>query len=112
MAQKLEQDLDKEIMLYCGEMNAACFHTNVIEGEWMNMKTKKISWLKSGLPKGWPDLMIVPHNKPVFYCETKIHPRKPTAEQIKRINWLLNKGHLAFVAYSLEEFKEKSKNAL
>lgn len=107
-----EQRLDHEIMLYCGIHNALCFHTNVGKIKFYDEKQKKYRYFDTGLPKGWPDLMIIPQDKPVFYCETKIHPRKPTEDQIKIINLLQNKGKLAFVAYSLEEFIVKSKNAL
>lgn len=107
-----EQVLDKNIMLWCGQHEAICFHTNVGKIKFWDEKEKAWRWFDTGLPKGWPDLMIIPKNKPVFYCETKIHPRKPTADQLRVIGILQKQGQLAFVAYSLEEFIEKSKNAI
>jgi hypothetical protein len=53
-----------------------------------------------------PDLTIITDDGRVIFCETKIHPRKPTQEQINFINMLNTRGIKAFVAYSLEEFIE------
>ena len=107
-----EQVLDKEIMLYCGSRNAICFHTNVGKIKFFDSKVGKERWFDTGLPKGWPDLLILTDNGKTFFCETKIHPRKPTIEQLNIIRNLTERGHLAFVCYSLDEFKEKTKNIL
>lgn len=104
-----EQKLDKEIMIYCGKCGWLCFHTNV-----GSVMTADGRIFRTGLPKGFPDLLILMPNGETVFCETKIHPRKPTQEQINCINLLKSYGFLAFVAYSLEEFiqtlyKEKGK---
>lgn len=105
-----EQALDKNIMLYCGTHDAICFHTNVGKIKFFDENQKKYRYFDTGLPKGWPDLIIITKKGNVFFCETKIHPRKPTMEQIKVITNLTMRGVLAFVCYSLEEFIEKTKN--
>lgn len=97
-----EQILDKKIMLYCGEQGWLCFHTNV-----GSVLTADGRIFHTGLPKGWPDLMIIKPGGIIIFCETKIHPRKPTQDQLNMIA-LLNKYNIkAFVAYSLEEFIKK-----
>lgn len=106
MSQTPEQRLDKEIMLYCGEMGWLCFHTNVGKIKFFDPKAGKERFFDTGLPPGWPDLLILTNTGVTFYCETKIHPRKPTTEQVKKINLLNKLGHKAFVCYSLEEFIE------
>jgi hypothetical protein len=96
-----EQVLDKNIMLWCGEHDWLCFHTNVGKVQMIDGR-----YFDTGLPKGWLDLLILTNKSQVIFCETKIHPRKPTKEQINTIEVLRKRGFLAFVAYSLEEFIE------
>ena len=102
MAQNPEQRLDKEIMLYCGEHNWMCFHCNV-----GSVMTANGTYFRTGLPVGFPDLLIIKNNGQVAFCETKIHPRKPTQQQYQFIQTLKLRGFNAFVAYSLDEFKNK-----
>lgn len=102
-----EQRLTKEIMAYCGEKNWLCFHRNVGK-----VKMSDGRFFDTGAPKGWLDLEIFTDKGQAIFCETKIHPRKPTAEQLKTISILQERGFLAFVAYSLEEFIENTKNVV
>lgn len=103
-----EQRLTKQIMLYCGqEKGWLCFHRNVGK-----VKTIDGRFFDTGAPEGWPDLEIFTNNGQTIFCETKIHPRKPTNSQIKTIELLRKRGFLAFVAYSLEEFIENVKNVV
>lgn len=95
-----EQRLDREIMLYCGEHNWLCFHCNVGQ-----VLTADGTYFRTGLPVGFPDLLIIKKDGKVAFCETKIHPRKPTEAQVKFLQNLRDRGFNAFVAYSLEEFK-------
>lgn len=100
-----EQILDKKIMLWCGNKNWLCFHCNV-----GRVKKSDGSFFSTGLPVGFPDLLIITDKGKTIYCETKIHPRKPTKEQLKFIENLIERGFLAFVCYSLEEFIDKVEN--
>lgn len=103
-----EQVLDKKIMLWCGEHNWLCFHINVGK-----IKLPNGTYFQTGVPVGWPDLIILTNDGRVMFCETKIHPRKPTPQQLNFINNLNMRGIKAFVAYSLEEFiDEVTKNTL
>ena len=105
-----EQVLDKKIMLWCGEHNWLCFHTNVGK-----VQTIDGRYFDTGLPVGWPDLLIITDFGKAIFCETKIHPRKPTPQQVKTIELLCKRGFLAFVCYSIEDFidtvSKASKNA-
>lgn len=94
-----EQILDKKIMLYCGQQGWLCFHTNV-----GSVLTADGRIFNTGLPKGFPDLLILKPGGVVEFCETKIHPRKPTADQLRVISILNNLGFKAYVSYSFEEF--------
>ncbi len=96
-----EQVLDKKIMLWCGQHNWLCYHLNV-----GSVRMADGRYFSTGLPKGWPDLMILTDKGRAIFCETKIHPRKPTKEQLNTIEVLVKRGFLAFVCYSIEEFIE------
>ena len=93
-----EQRLTKQIMIWCGEHDILCHHLNVGQ-----FKLPDGRYFNTGIPKGFPDLQLLGHGW-VAYVETKIHPRKPTQDQL---NWLdlLNKRDIpAKCVYSLEEF--------
>lgn len=94
-----EQLLTKQIMLWCGEHNWLCFHTNV-----GSVLTADNRIFNTGLPVGFPDLLIITDDSRTLFIETKIHPRKPTADQIKCQENLRKRGFISDTVYSLEEF--------
>ena len=96
-----EHRLSNEIRIECGTRNWLCFHINVAK-----IRMSDGSYFNTGVPKGWPDLTILTDTGIAFYIETKIHPRKPTAEQLEFIRILRDRGFTAEVCYSLEEFME------
>ena len=98
-----EQKLDKKIMIYCGEQGWLCFHANV-----GSVMTADGRIFRTGLPKGFPDLLILTQDGETIFCETKIHPRKPTQEQLNFIDILQKYHYNAFVCYSLDEFIAKT----
>lgn len=53
--------------------------------------------------EGTSDLMVILPNK-IAFIETKIHPRKPTKDQLNFIAKMTALGHIAGVVYSLDEF--------
>lgn len=107
-----EQILDRDIMIWCGEHDMLCFHINVFKGVFWNERAKREEYIQTGVPNGWPDLTILSNDGVASFCETKIHPRKPTEDQKKIIGILRSRGFNAFVAYSLEEFIEKMQGGL
>ena len=55
--------------------------------------------------------MVLTDNGKAMFVETKIKPRKPTKDQIEKIEFLKSKGFVAFVCYEISEFiNEVSKN--
>lgn len=94
-----EKHLENEIKLYCGQRGWAVIRTNV-----GSFKLPDGRWFDTGLPKGWPDLMILTNTGKAMFVETKIKPRKPTKDQIEKIEFLKSKGFIAFVCYEISEF--------
>lgn len=94
-----EHKLSNEIRLYCGERGWLCFHTNV--GKFYDRNGNIVT---TGLPVGWPDLMILTNDGKAMFIETKIHPRKPTSEQVERQKLLRSHGFVSETVYSLNEF--------
>lgn len=56
----------------------------------------------TGLPKGHSDLVAY-KNGEAYFIETKIHPNKPTKEQLNFIEQMIKQGCAAGVAYSVED---------
>jgi len=48
-------------------------------------------------------LLILKPNGVACFVETKVHPRKPTPEQLRFIDAVKKLGYRAGVAYTLEE---------
>ena len=94
-----EHRLSNEIRIECGQRNWLCFHINVATVRLFDGR-----YFKTGVPEGWPDLTILTDTGIAFYIETKIHPRKPTSEQLEFIRILRDRGFTAEVVYSLSEF--------
>ena len=95
-----EHRLSNEIRIECGTRNWLWFHINVAK-----IRMSDGSYFNTGVPKGWPDLTILTDTGIAFYIETKIHPRKPTPEQLEFIAELRSRGFIAEVIYTLNEFK-------
>ena len=96
-----EQYLSNQCRLHAGKNNAMCFHINV-----GNFKLKDGSFFRTGVPNGWSDLITILPNGIIFFCETKIAPRRPTKEQIEFINLIRKQKIVAGVAYTLDEYIE------
>ena len=94
-----ETRLKNSILLTCGERRWIAFHMNV--GTYQLITGQFIS---TGIPKGFPDLMVLTDKGQVVFIETKIHPRKPTKEQIQWLDDLTSRGFLAFVCYNMDDF--------
>ena len=107
-----EQVLTKNIMIWCGEHDMLCFHTNVGKIKFWDPVQEQERFFDTGLPKGWPDLMILTNKGKAIYCETKIRPRRPTAEQFTTIKLLNSRGFTAFVAYNMDDFTSEMEKAL
>lgn len=93
-----EQRLTKQIMIWCGENDILCHHLNVGQ-----FKLPDGRYFNTGVPKGFPDLHLIGKGW-VAYVETKIHPRKPTSEQLEWLALLNSRNIPAKCVYSLDEF--------
>lgn len=97
-----EKRLMNEIRIWCGEHNLICIRANVGK---VLLATGQ--WFDTGLPVGFPDLMIFNGKGETAFCETKIHPRKPSAEQLEFLSEMKKRRFRAIVAYSLAELVEQ-----
>lgn len=93
--------LSNLIRIECGVRNWLCFHINV-----GTVRTADGRYFQTGVPEGYPDLTIITDHGIIFFVETKIKPRKPTAKQLEFIADLHTRGFVAEVIYSIEAFVE------
>lgn len=100
-----ETRLKNEILLECGRRGWIAFHMNV--GTYQLITGQFIS---TGIPKGFPDLMVLTDTGRALFIETKIHPRKPTKEQLRWIEDLSARGFVSFVCYFFNDFLSHIKN--
>lgn len=100
-----EKYLMNQIRLYASSKGWIVIRNNV-----GTFKLADGTFINTGLPKGWPDLMILSPNGQTAFCETKIRPRKPSKDQLSMISLLQSYGFIAFVAYDLDEFIKKMNN--
>lgn len=63
-------------------------------------------WFTTGLPKGHADIYGYRKDGKCFYIETKMHPRKPTKEQVQFLLIAIENNCAAGVAYSVEDAKK------
>ncbi len=94
-----EKLLSKQIQAVCGENNIICFDVNVGGGQLITG-----SYFRTGLPRGFSDLLLFTSNGKTAFIETKIKPRKPTQEQINFINTMKKRGFIAGVVYDINDF--------
>lgn len=94
-----ETRLKNEILLDCGNRNWVGFHINV-----GSVQMPDGTWFTTGVPKGWPDLLILTDTGLTIYIETKIKPRKPTKNQRDMLNMLWKKHQKVALIYSFDEW--------
>lgn len=105
-----EHKLMNEIRIYSGEQGFISLRLNSGKARQGIIKNSSLGLILTKLkavelcPKGTSDLLIIMPNK-IAFIETKVHPYKPTQEQLNFINQIKKLGHIAGVVYSLEEFK-------
>lgn len=115
-----EKALMDSVMLWCGQNGYYCFRCNVglmftkrkptmTDSDWVCMATGErasFSHMATGLPKGFSDLLVIRPGKSPAFVETKVHPRKPTEDQVRFIEAMRSAGCSAGVAYSLDEARK------
>ena len=88
-----------EIRIEAGKRNCVVIRLNV--GKFMKIDG---TYFDTGIPTGFPDLMVLTDDGRTIFIETKIHPRKPSKQQKEMISLLKSKGHNAHVIYDITEF--------
>lgn len=97
-----EKRLMNEIRIECGRRGWVVIRMNVGKVRMDNGR-----WFDTGIPKGFPDMMVLTNDGRAFFVETKIKPRKPTKQQVEKLNLLQSLGFKAEVIYDIDEFKDK-----
>lgn len=100
-----EKNLTREVQAICGENNILCFDVNVGK-----FALKDGGYFDVGLPKGFPDLLLITQNGRVIFIEAKIKPNKLQPAQVHFLTELRNRNQPAFVIYSIDDFKFLLKN--
>lgn len=93
-----EHRLANAIRAECGRRGWLVWHVNV-----GTVATATGAVFSTGLPVGFPDLLILQPGGRTIFIETKIHPRRPTSEQLAMHALLRSYGFPVVVAYSLDD---------
>jgi len=98
-----EHRLGNAIRVECGRRGWLVWHVNV-----GTVVTATGEVFSTGLPVGFPDLLVLrpgplPDGGRVLFIETKIHPRRPTADQLAMHALLHSRGFEVIVAYSVAD---------
>lgn len=97
---KREHNIQNEIRLWCGEHDILCFRTNV-----GRVRTDTGYYFDTGLPDGFPDLIILA-NHTIYFCEVKTRTGRQRACQIDFMNMIRKRGYTYFVARSIKDVEE------
>ena len=97
----LESTIQNKIRLWCGEHGYPCFRCNV--GRVLTYTaTGKPYYFDTGLPEGFPDLVIFAH-KTVLFCEVKTKTGKQREAQKAFQKTMESLGYAYIVARSVED---------
>ena len=93
-----EHRVMNEIRLWCGEHDVLCFRCNVGK-----VRAADGSWFDTGLPNGFPDLLILDNHGHTLYCEVKALKGRQSEDQVRFMGLVRSKGHHYIVARSAED---------
>ena len=94
-----EHNIQKEIMLWCGEHQLLCFRCNV-----GRVKTIDGRWFDTGLPEGFSDLIVLA-NGTIYFVEVKTRTGKQRDAQIIFMNTVRKYGYNYIVARSTKDME-------
>ena len=98
---ELEHDIQNEIRIWCGEHKLLAFRANVIKGYSPDGR-----WITSGLPEGFPDVIVLTNQGQTIYVECKTLVGRAREKQ-KRLHAVMRKmNHVVLIPRSLEQFIE------
>ena len=97
-----ESRLKAQVELYLSKLGYIPLRLNVFQAF-----TRDGVPIRTGLPKGCSDIVAIqPGTGRAVFIETKVHPRKPSPEQLNFIRVMQEIGALAGVVYNLEDLKK------
>lgn len=96
---KLEHDVQNEIRTWCGEHNLLAFRANVGSGY-----TPDGRYFTTGLPKGFPDVIVLDNDGHTIFVECKTLIGKAREDQKRLHAELIKRKHVVLISHSLEEF--------
>lgn len=93
----LEHAIMNSIRLWCGEHDILCFRCNV-------GKVRKAdgSWFDTGLPEGFPDLLIL-HKSIAYFVEVKTPTGKQRPDQKRFQEIVESRGFIYIIARCVED---------
>lgn len=97
-----EEDEQAAVVDWCDALHIPVVH---VPNEGKRSKATGARLKRMGMRKGFPDLFI-PEPRAPFHgllIEMKVHPNKPTKDQIEWIEKLNRKGYKAIVCYGATE---------
>jgi len=96
-----EHALSNRIRLWCGENDILCFHINVGK-----IKLPSGGYFQTGVPNGWPDLLMMTKNGKIFFVETKSINGTLSDDQAKMISELRERRFEVFVVFTFSQFQD------
>jgi len=99
---ELEHDVQNKIRIWCGEHNWLAFRANVGSGY-----TPDGRRFTTGLPEGFPDLIVLTNHGRTIYVECKTKVGRAREAQKKLHKEMRDRGHVVLIPRSLEQFIEE-----
>lgn len=93
-----EHNIQNQIRIWCGEHNILCFRCNV-----GRVKTIYGTYFDTGLPEGFPDLIILPGNSRLIFCEVKTLKGKQRDAQKVFQKEVEKRGYKYIIARSIND---------
>ena len=89
-----ERDVQNAIRLWCGRRDILCFRCNV-----GRVLTADGRTFDTGLPEGFPDLIIL-YDRTIWFCEVKTRKGRQREAQVRFQREVESRGYAYFVARS------------
>lgn len=102
-----EKNLSNRIRLHAGKHNILAFDVNTGGGLLANG-----GYMRTGLPKGFPDLMLLTNTGKIAFVEVKTKTGRLATHQRDFIDMLTKRGFIATVVWSFEDYLTLYKNEL
>lgn len=94
-----ERNIQKEIMLWCGQHDFLCFRCNVGK-----VKCEDGTWFDSGLCNGFSDLIVLANNT-IYFIEVKTKIGQQREDQKNFQSIVQSRGYTYIVARSTKDME-------